>query len=85
MSVLAAGSEKSMRVDFYCALLVGAGGGLQGRGGGWGRGIRSSVGMLAAAYRPLYKRISLLSLLLFLRDSNFSFSSIPAIPQVPKQ
>ena len=36
-------------------------------------GIRSSVGMLAAPFRPLYKRISLLSLLRFLRDSHFSF------------
>ena len=32
-------------------------------------GITSSVGMQAAPFRPLYKRISLLSLLLFLRDS----------------
>ena len=37
-------------------------------------GIRPSVGMLAV---PLYKRISLLSLLLFLRGFHFSFSSIP--------
>ena len=30
-----------------------------------GPGIRSSVGKLASPFRPLYKRISLLSLLLF--------------------
>ena len=36
-------------------------------------GIMASVGMLAAPFRPLYKRISLLSLLLFLRDSRLSF------------
>ena len=36
-------------------------------------GIKSFVGMLAALFRPLYKRISLLSLLLFLRDSHFFF------------
>ena len=41
-------------------------------------GIRSSVWMLATPFRPLYNRISLLYLLLFLRDSHFSFfSSIP--------
>ena len=36
-------------------------------------GIRSSVGILAAPYSPLYKRISLLSLLLYLRDTHFFF------------
>ena len=36
-------------------------------------GIRSSVGMLAAPFRPLYKRISLLALLPLLRDAHFSF------------
>ena len=41
---------------------------------GWG--IRSSVGMLAVPFRPLHKRINLLSLLLFLRDSGcFQYSS----------
>ena len=48
-------------------------------------GIRWSVEMLTAPFRPLYKRISLLSLL-FLRDSNFNFfSSIPVILPVSKQ
>ena len=35
-------------------------------------GIRSSVGILALPFRPLYSNISLLSFLLFLRDSHFS-------------
>ena len=42
-------------------------------------GIRLSVGMLATLFTPLYKRISRLSLLFFLRDSHFSFSSMPVI------
>ena len=48
-------------------------------------GIKSSVGMLAAPFRPLYKRVSLLSPLLFLRDFYFRFSSIPVILPVSKQ
>ena len=43
-----------------------------------------SVGMLAAPFKTLYKRISLLSLLLFLRDSHFSFSSILVILPLSK-
>ena len=43
-------------------------------------GKRSSVGMLAAPFRPLYKRTRLRSLLLFLRDSHFSFSSVRHTP-----
>ena len=35
-------------------------------------GIRSSVGILALPLRPLYSSISLLSFLLFLRDSHFN-------------
>ena len=35
-------------------------------------GIRSSVGTLALPLRPLYSNISLLSFLLFLRDSHFN-------------
>ena len=54
------GSEKSMSDNFYCALI--------------GR-IRSSVGMLVAPFRALYKRISLLSLFLFFKDFHFSFFS----------
>ena len=37
-------------------------------------GIRSSVGTLALPLRPLYSNISLLSFLLFLRDSHFLLS-----------
>ena len=51
-----------------------------GVGVGWG--IRSSVGILAALFRPLY--FSLLSLLIFMRDSHFSFSSIAVILPVSK-
>ena len=77
MSVLAAGGLKSQCVMISTAPNCGEGGG--------GVGIRSSVGMLAAPFRPLYKRISLLSLLLFMRDSHFSFSRIPVLLPVSKQ
>ena len=40
-------------------------------------GVRSSVGMLAAPFRPLNKSISLLSLVLFLRDSHLFQHSSP--------
>ena len=35
-------------------------------------GIKSSAGILALPFRPLYSSISLLSFLLFLRDSHFN-------------
>ena len=70
------GGLKSPWVMIYTAPNCGGGGGGEG---GEGSEIRSSVEMLAAPFRPSYKRISLLSLLLFLRDSHFSFSSIPII------
>ena len=40
-------------------------------------GIRSSVGTLALPLRPLYSNISLLSFLLFLRDSHFNCPRMP--------
>ena len=46
---------------------------------------RSFVGMLAAPFRPVKKRINLLSFLLFLRDSHLIFSSIPVILPVSEQ
>ena len=52
-----------MSDDFHCALL----------GDGGGGGIRSSVGMLAVPFRPLYERISLLPYILFSRDSLLIF------------
>ena len=42
-------------------------------------GIRSSVGTLALPVRPLYSNISLLSFLLFLRDSYFNCPVIPSV------
>ena len=42
-------------------------------------GIRSSVGTLALPLRPLYSNISLLSFLLFLRDSHFNCPRMSAI------
>ena len=42
-------------------------------------GIRSSVGILALPLRPLYSSISLLSFLLFLRDSHFNCPRMPVI------
>ena len=59
------------------------GGGERRGGGRWGEGggvIKSSVWMLAAPFRLFYKRIGLLSLLFFLRDFHFSFSSIRHTP-----
>ena len=41
------------------------------------RRIRSSVGILAFPFRPCYNNMSLLSLLLFLRDSYFKCSRMP--------
>ena len=48
-----------------------------------GVGLRSSVGMLEAFHRPLYKSLCRLSLLLFLKDSPLNFSGISVI--VPAQ
>ena len=42
-------------------------------------GIRSSVGILALPFRPLYNNMSLLSFLLFLRDSHFNCPRMPVI------
>ena len=42
-------------------------------------GERSSVGILALPLRPLYSNISLLSFLLFLRDSHFNCPRMPVI------
>ena len=42
-------------------------------------GVRSSVGTLALLLRPLYSNISLLSFLLFLRDSHFNCPRMPVI------
>ena len=42
-------------------------------------GIRSSVGTLALPLRPFYSNISLLSFLLFLRDSHFNCPRMPVI------
>ena len=42
-------------------------------------GIRSSVGTLALPLRPLYSNISLLSFLLFLKDSHFYCPRMPVI------
>ena len=42
-------------------------------------GIRSSVGTLALPLRPLYSNITLLSFLLFLRDSHFNCPRMPVI------
>ena len=42
-------------------------------------GIRSSVDTLALPLRPLYSNISLLSFLLFLRDSHFNCPRMPVI------
>ena len=47
------------------------------------RGIRSSVGILALLFRPLYNNMSLLSRLRFLRDSHFKCSRMSAILPVP--
>ena len=59
-----------MNDDLLRLIVRGVGGGGEGGGRGMGvgvSGIQSSVGMLAALFRPLYKSISLLALLLFLR------------------
>ena len=48
------------------------------------RGIRSSVGILALPFRPLYNNMSLLSLLRFLRDSHFKCSRMAVTLQVSK-
>ena len=42
-------------------------------------GIRSSVCALALPFRPLYSNISLLSFLIFLRDSHFNCPRMPVI------
>ena len=75
MSLLAAGAWKVNQWWFLLRLIVCVWGGGGGSGGGW---IRSSVEMLTAPFRPLHKRINLLSLLLFLREPHFSFSGIPS-------
>ena len=64
------GSEKSVRDAFYRALFG---------------GIRSTVEMLAALFKPLYKNFSLLSHLLYLRDFHLNFSSILVILPVSNQ
>ena len=46
------------------------------------RGIRSSVGILALPFRPLYNNMSLLYPLRFLRDSHFKYSRMPVMPPV---
>ena len=43
------------------------------------RGIRSSVGILALPFRPLYNNMNLLYLLRFLRDSHFKCSRMPVM------
>ena len=43
------------------------------------QGVRSSVGLLALPFRPLYNNMSLLSLLPFLRDSHFKCSRMPVM------
>ena len=48
------------------------------------RGIRSSVGILALPFRPLYNKMSLLSLLRFLRDSYFIWSRMSVMLPVSK-
>ena len=42
-------------------------------------GIRSSVGILAFPFRPLYSSTSLLSFLLFLQDSHFNCPRMPVV------
>ena len=43
------------------------------------KGMRSYVGKLALPFRPLHNRMSLLSFLLFLRDSEFNCPEMPVI------
>ena len=70
--------KKSGQMKFFCAF--GA-----GQREPWSflqrltRGIRSSVGILALPFRPLYNNISLLYLLRFLRDSHFKCSRMPVM------
>ena len=69
------GSEKSISDDFFCAKLGGGGGG-EDMVICWNAG---------STLQTFVQKISLLSLLLFLRDSHFSFSSISVILPVSKQ